>query len=93
MMVFVSGPSLGPENLDKQVSRAARNAVEESETRRCGRIVGYTELGPKRASSRRSGLLVSLQDFACLRSALERKVYQELAILCLISIRMVRGGE
>jgi hypothetical protein len=44
MMVFVWGLSLGPENLDKQVSLVARNAVEEGEIRRCGRFVGKPSL-------------------------------------------------
>ena len=33
MRVYISGLSLGPANLDKQVSLLARNVVEESEIR------------------------------------------------------------
>jgi hypothetical protein len=45
MRVYISGLSLGPANLDKQVSRVARNVVEESEIRGSGRIVGNPYLG------------------------------------------------
>jgi hypothetical protein len=40
MRAYISGLSLGPANLDKQVSLVARNVVEESEIQGSGRIVG-----------------------------------------------------
>ena len=45
MRVYISGLSLGPANLDKQVSLVVRNVVEESEIQGSGRIVGNPSLG------------------------------------------------
>jgi hypothetical protein len=44
MMVWILGLSLGPDDLDRQVSMVARNAIDENEIQDLRRIVGNAEV-------------------------------------------------